>query len=96
MLLTDISDDDAVRLLEVKNLLIRTVQEMKFTLGDARVANRAIEWFDAFLAAASNTQKMEQKEKLKAKKTEGLSAVKVKEFSPGNITKAKRVSKKKK
>lgn len=96
MLLTDISDKDAKMLLQLKSMLIKTVQEIKFSLGEAKIAQETIEWFDAFLAAASNAQKMERKQ-LAQKKTEGLSSVKIKEFSPGNVSKpkAKKVTRKK-
>lgn len=106
MQVTAISDIDGKCLTQVKNILKLTVKEMKFSLGDARIIDETIQWFDAFMSACANVQKMEAKKNLptgqnQPQKTEGLGSLKIKDFNPGSIpikksgSKAKKTTRKK-
>lgn len=96
----NISDNDAKALMRVKQLLMVTVKNVKFSLGEAKIADEAIRWFDGFIEACGNIQKMEAEAKKKQvntpAKTEGLGSLKIKDMNPGTyIPKSKSKAKSK-
>jgi len=87
--ITEITDNDAKFLLQIKNILKRTVVELKFSLGDAMTVNESIKWFDGFMQALANVQKMEHEAKKKSEtvktNTEGLGSLKIKDINLGTF-----------